>query len=93
MNAQNNTNRDNEWYLKDFMWRVNKLSVGRSTSDELFGRVTCKSYAVEKGSYGQHMNRSKYGTRKFTVSGSKLIANGKYTFKGLREKIQKNLGM
>ena len=74
--------------LRDFMTKVNKLSIGRSTQDKWFGRVTCKTYATEKGSYGQALNRKAYGTRKFSVAGSKCIANGKYTFARLRRKLE-----
>lgn len=59
--------------LNAFMSRVNKLSVGRSTSDEIFGTVTLKSAATCKSA------------RKFAVSNSSVIHNGAYKLGGIRQ--------
>jgi hypothetical protein len=76
-----------EYILKDFMTRVNKLTVGRSTKDKFYGKVTCiKSADYGKG-FNCYLNRTGYGTRKFSVSGSKIISNGAYTLGGLRKKL------
>ena len=82
-----------EYILDSFMTRVNKLTVGRSTKDKFYGKVTCiKSADYSKG-YCEALNRSGYGTRKFSVSGSKMIANGAYTLGGLRKKLTAAIGM
>lgn len=77
--------------INAFMTRVNKLTLGRSTSDGHFGRVTLKKSAdMTKGlkNYNAFLGRHGYGTRKFSVSGSQVINNGSYTLKSLRAKLQ-----
>ena len=76
-----------EYILKDFMTRVNKLSVGRSTKDKFYGKVTCIRSADYGRGYNCYLDRTGYGTRKFAVSGSKMISNGAYTLSGLRKKL------
>lgn len=73
--------------LNTFMDRVNKLTVGRSTSDDKFGRVTLKKAADTKRGYNAFLKRNGYGTRKFAVTKSALIPNGSYTLGGLRKKL------
>jgi hypothetical protein len=69
------------------MSRVNKLTVGRSTKNKSVGKVTLiKAADYSKGKPNQ-FNRAGYGTRKFAVSESKMIANGAYTLGGLRKKL------
>lgn len=74
--------------LKDFMARVNKLTVGRSTSDKYFGKVTLKKSADYTKGINKFLGRTGYGTRKFSVSGSRTIKNGSYTLTGLRAKLE-----
>lgn len=77
--------------LKDFMSRVNKLTVGRSTSDKFYGKVTLRK-AADRSKFNARVNRygitsSGNGTRKFYLSGSKMINDGTYTLTGLRSKL------
>lgn len=74
--------------INAFMTRVNKLTLGRSTSDERFGRVTLKKSADMTKGYNAFLGRRGYGTRKFSVSGSQVIPNGSYSLSGLRTKLQ-----
>lgn len=76
-----------EYILDSFMTRVNKLTLGKSTKDKFYGRVTLIQNADHSRGYVEHLNRTGYGTRKFSVSGSKMIPNGKYTLGGLRNKL------
>lgn len=73
-----------EYILDSFMSRVNKLTVGRSTKDKFYGKVTLIKSADNSRGKCEALNRTGYGTRKFSVSESKMIANGKYTLKGIR---------
>lgn len=77
--------------LKDFMSRVNKLVVGKSTADKFYGKVTLKK-AADHSKFNPVINRTGItstgsGTRKFSVSGSRMIPNGSYTLTGLRAKL------
>lgn len=74
--------------INEFMTRVNKLTLGRSTSDGQFGRVTLKKSADHSKGRNAFLGRTGYGTRKFAVSGSQMISNGSYTLSGLRAKLQ-----
>jgi hypothetical protein len=76
-----------EYILDSFMTRVNKLTVGRSTKDKFYGKVTLIKAADYSKGYCDSLKRTGYGTRKFAVSGSKMIANGAYTLGGLRKKL------
>lgn len=76
-----------EYILNSFMSRVNKLTVGRSTKDKFYGKVTLIKAADHSKGYCESLNRTGMGTRKFAVSGSKMIANGAYTLGGLRKKL------
>lgn len=80
--------KNQENILKSFITRVNKLTVGRSTKDKFYGKVTLVKSADYSKGYNEYLGRSGYGTRKFSVSGSKMIANGKYTLGGLRAKLE-----
>lgn len=77
-----NTNKINE-----FLTRVNKLTLGRSTADETFGSVTLKKSADYTRGHNAFLGRSGYGTRKFSVSKSQVIPSGSYTLAGLRAKL------
>ena len=77
-----------EKILASFISRVNKLTVGRSTSDKFYGTVTLVQSADYSRGRNDFLGRMGYGTRKFSVSGSKMISNGKYTLAGLRTKLQ-----
>lgn len=68
-----NTEIQNE-IMTTFMARVNKLTVGRKTSDKFFGTVSLKKPASATAS----------GSRKFSVK-SKMIKSGSYTLSGLRK--------
>jgi len=74
--------------LNSFLSRVNKLTVGRSTSDKFYGRVTLKSSADYSRGHNSYLGRFGYGTRKFTVAKSNMIPNGTYTLGKLRAKLQ-----
>lgn len=76
-----------ESIVKEFMNRCNKLVVGRSVSDEKFGKVTLIRAADHSKGWNEFLGRSGYGTRRFAVSGSKTVANGSYTLGGLRKKL------
>ena len=80
-------NTTQEYILDSFMSRVNKLSVGRSTKDKFYGKVTCIKPADYSKGFNTYLNRTGYGTRKFALAGSKMIANGSYTLSGLRKKL------
>lgn len=77
--------------LKDFMSRVNKLTLGRTTYDKFYGKVKLIKSA-DHSKFNPVCNRSGMtstgcGTRKFSVSNSHLIPNGSYTLTGLRSKL------
>lgn len=76
-----------EKILKSFMSNVNKLSVGRSTTDKYYGKVTLIKSADHSKAYNKYCNRTGYGTRKFSVARSMMIPNGCYTLGGLRSKL------
>lgn len=71
-----------------FMTNVNKLSVGKSTYNPIFGRVTLIQPADYSKGTNMFLGRAGYGTRKFSVSKSTVISNGKYTLGGLRKKLK-----
>lgn len=75
--------------LKTFMSRVNKLVLGKSTSDEFYGRVTLVKPADRTKTVAAYRNRAGYGTRRFKLTDSKLIKNGRYTLRTLRAKLTK----
>lgn len=75
--------------LNSFLTRCNKLTVGKSTKDKFYGRVTLRKSA-DLTKYNSKINRygitaKGNGTRKFYVSGSKMINDGTYTLTGLRK--------
>lgn len=77
--------------LKNFMTRVNKLVVGQSVSDKFYGKVTLRK-AADQSKFNARLNRrgitaKGHGTRKFYLSGSKMINDGTYTITGLRAKL------
>ena len=76
-----------EYILDSFMSNVNKLTLGRSTKDKFYGKVTLIKSADHSRGKCEALNRTGYGTRKFSVSGSKMIHNGSYTLGGLRAKL------
>lgn len=65
--------------LASYMARVNKLTLGKRTSDKFFGeaKLVKSARATKKSPTG-------YGTRKFKISGSKNIVDGTYTLGKLR---------
>lgn len=73
----------NEYRIRSFMSNVNKLDmlVHRQTHSETFGTVKLIKAAYENN-----------GKRKFSVSKSKLIPSGAYTFSSLRTKYFDALG-
>ena len=71
--------------LNSFLTKVNKLTVGRRTKDKFYGTVTLRKAADYSKGHNSFLNRSGYGTRRFSVSGSKFIKNGSYTLGGLRK--------
>lgn len=81
----------NKQSFKKFMARVNKLTLGRSTTDRIYGSVTLIKSA-DHSKFNSFYKRtgitaSGHGTRKFSVSNSHLIPNGSYTLTGLRSKL------
>ena len=76
-----------EYILKSFLSNVNKLTPGKSTFDKYFGRVTCIKEADHTRAYNKHINRTGYGTRKFSVAKSTLIPSGKYTLGTIRREL------
>lgn len=82
MTTKSKTKNIESVILSRFLKRVNRLSKGNpATSDELYGRVTFLANARRNA-----MKRIN-GTRKFSVSKSKLIRNGAYTLPTLRAKL------
>lgn len=81
-----NKNTKNQYALKSFLDNVNKLTPGRSAVSE-FGRVTCKKAADHSRGRVARLNRTGYGTRLFSLSGSEYAASGKYTLGKLRQKL------
>lgn len=65
--------------MEKYMARVNKLVVGRSTTDKFFGKAE-----LVKAAKPTKKIPSGYGTRKFKVTDSKNIADGTYTLGKLR---------
>lgn len=87
----NKNKTSNVQLFKKFMARVNKLTLGRSTADQIYGSVTLIKSADHR-KYNSTYNRTGitsngHGTRKFSVSNSHLIPNGSYTLTGLRSKL------
>ena len=80
-------NTTQKYRLNSFMSRVNKLTLGRSTKDKFYGKVTLIKSADHSRGKCEALNRTGMGTRKFSVSGSKMIRNGAYTLNGLRAKL------
>ena len=84
-------NTTQEYILNSFMSRVNKLTLGRSTKDKFYGKVTLIKSADHSRGKCEALNRTGYGTRKFSVSGSKMIKNGAYTLGGLHAKLTEEI--
>ena len=78
--------KTNKYALKSFLDNVNKLTPGRRAISE-FGIVTCKKAADHSRGYVEHLNRTGYGTRMFSLAKSTLAPSGKYTLGKLRQKL------